>query len=226
MTDGKKTNGATAQEREVAEARERDAAAADAATDRDQAPDNDNAPEAPAGDDRAAEITALEEENAALKERLLRAVAETENLRKRAEREAAEARLYAATAFARDMLTVADNLGRAIAAVPDEMRESADETLKTLLSGVEMTEREMNNVFERHGIQRFDPEGERFDPNFHQAMFEVENPDVPSSTVVQVMQTGYRIGERVLRPAMVGVSKGGPKPAPAKAPETSQDKAE
>lgn len=146
-------------------------------------------------------------EIASLKDRLLRAVAETENLRRRAEREKAEATLYAATGFARDMLSVADNLGRALASVDPKAREN-DPALKSLIDGVEVTQRELHNVFERHGIVHFDPKGEKFDPNFHQAMFELPSADAAPGTVMETIQAGYRIGERVLRPAMVGVAKG------------------
>ena len=150
----------------------------------------------------------LAEENAALKERMLRLAAEMENLRKRTEREVKDARNYAVTGFARDMLAVADNMRRAIEAVPEAERQAAE----TLFQGVEMTERELLNAFERHGVKRLEPQGEKFDPNVHQAMFEVPDPSVPNGTVVQVVQAGYMIADRVLRPAMVGVSKGGPKP--------------
>jgi len=161
-----------------------------------------------------AQIEALAAEAADLKDRLLRAVADAENTRRRAERERDETRRYAVTAFARDVLGVGDNLSRALQSIGDEARESVDATVKTLIEGVEMTQREMYNAFERHGITRIEPAGERFDPNFHQAMFEVENPDVAAGTVIEVVAAGYKIGERVLRPAMVGVSKGGPKGAP------------
>lgn len=151
-------------------------------------------------------LAAAAAEIAGLKDRLLRAVAETENLRRRAEREKAEATLYAATGFARDMLSVADNLGRALESVDPAARET-DPALKGLIDGVEVTQRELHNVFERHGIVRFDPKGERFDPNFHQAMFELPTNDAAPGTVMETIQAGYRIGERVLRPAMVGVAK-------------------
>lgn len=160
--------------------------------------------------DMAPEVDPLAEaeaEVAGLKDRLLRAVAETENLRRRAEREKAEATLYAATGFARDMLSVADNLGRALASIDAEKRATADPALTGLIDGVEVTQRELHNVFERHGIQRFDPKGEKFDPNFHQAMFELPTGDAAPGTVMETIQPGYRIGERVLRPAMVGVAK-------------------
>jgi molecular chaperone GrpE len=160
------------------------------------------------------ERLALQAENTELKDRLLRAMAEAENVRRRGEREKAEATLYAATNFARDLLSVADNLGRALEALPAEAREKADEAVKTLLEGVDLTHRELKNVFERYNIRQVKAKGEKFDPNVHQAMFEVPDPSVPAGTVVQVVQEGFTIGERVLRPALVGVAKGGPKPAP------------
>lgn len=160
------------------------------------------------------EKLALQAENADLKDRLLRSMAEAENVRRRGEREKAEATLYAATNFARDLLSVADNLGRALEALPAEAREKADEAVKTLLAGVDLTHRELKNVFERYNVRQVKAKGEKFDPNVHQAMFEVPDPSVPSGTVVQVVQEGYTIGDRVLRPALVGVAKGGPKAAP------------
>jgi molecular chaperone GrpE len=157
----------------------------------------------------------LQAENASLQDRLLRTAAEMENLRRRMEREKAEATLYAASNFARDMLNVSDNMDRALDAVGPEQRQAADEITTTLLDGVEMVRRELLNIFEKHGIRRLEPTGERFDPNLHQAMFEIPDETTPTGTVMQVVQPGYVIGERVLRPAMVGVSKGGPKPAVA-----------
>lgn len=169
-----------------------------------------------AGEDaRDQAIEALTAENTDLKDRFLRTAAEMENLRRRTERDIRDARSYSIAGFARDMLAVSDDLRRAIEAVPEETRHLADEGLKGLLEGVELTERSMLAALERHGVRQIDPQGQKFDPNFHQAMFEVPNADVPSGTVVQVVQAGYVIGERVLRPAMVGVAKGGPKPAPA-----------
>jgi molecular chaperone GrpE len=156
-------------------------------------------------------VAQLEAEKTDLKEKLLRTLADMENLRRRTEREVADARTYAVTNFARDMLTVADNFQRAIDSVPAEARAGGEPALKALVEGVELTEREMLKTLERYGVKRLDPQGEKFDPNLHQAMFEVPNPDVPNGTVVQVVQTGYVIGERVLRPALVGVAKGGPK---------------
>jgi molecular chaperone GrpE len=162
--------------------------------------------EAPA-DERDAEIIVLKEEAAALKDRLLRMAAEMENLRKRTEREKAEATLYAASNFARDLLSVADNLSRALQALPSDERDSAGEIEKNLIAGVEVTERELLNVFQRHGIRRIEAVGQKFDPNFHQAMFEVPTNEKPPGTVMQELQSGYAVGERCLRPSLVGVSK-------------------
>lgn len=153
----------------------------------------------------------LAAENEELKDRALRLAADMENLRRRTQREVADARSYAVTAFARDMLGVSDNLRRALEAIPADALADGDTGLKALAEGVEMTERTMLATLERHGVKKLEPHGEKFDPNFHQAMFEVPNPEVPNNTVVQVVQSGYSIGDRVLRPAMVGVSKGGPK---------------
>ena len=158
-------------------------------------------------DERDEEIIVLKEEAASLKDRLLRMAAEMENLRKRTEREKAEATLYAATNFARDLLSVADNLGRALQALPEEERERAGEVEKNLIAGVEVIERELLNVFQRHGIRRIEALGQKFDPNFHQAMFEVPTSEKPPGTVMQELQSGYAVGERCLRPSLVGVSK-------------------
>ncbi len=156
-------------------------------------------------------IDALKAENADLRDRFLRLAAEMDNLRRRTDREIKDAKSYAVTGFARDMLSVSDNLRRAIETLPEEARAAADATITALIEGVEMTERGMLSTLERHGVRKIEAEGQKFDPNFHQAMFEVPNPNVPNNTVVQVVQAGYAIGERVLRPAMVGVAKGGPK---------------
>ncbi|MBE7182935.1 MAG: nucleotide exchange factor GrpE [Methylobacterium mesophilicum] len=155
-------------------------------------------------------LVRLMKENEDLKDRALRAAAEMENLRRRTAREIQDARVYAVANFARDMLSVSDNLRRALDAVPAHSNTTDAAGLSALVEGVEMTERTMLSALERHGVKKLEPEGERFDPNFHQAMFEVPNADVAANTVVQVVQPGYRIGERVLRPAMVGVAKGGP----------------
>jgi molecular chaperone GrpE len=158
-------------------------------------------------DPRDAEILALKEEAGRSKDQLLRTLAEMDNLRKRTEREKAEATLYAATNFAREILSVSDNMDRALATAEAEHLKEATEPVKNLVAGVEVTRRELLNVFERHGIKRIDPMGEKFDPHFHQAMFEVPTNDQPPGTVVQVMQAGFKIGDRVLRPALVGVAK-------------------
>jgi molecular chaperone GrpE len=152
---------------------------------------------------------ALAKANADLRDKALRTLAEMENLRKRTAREVADARTYGITGFARDVLGIADNLQRALDAVPAETRESADPMLKALIEGVELTERSLLNALEKNGVKKFDPTGEKFDPNFQQAMYEVPDASVPAGTVVQVVQAGYMIGERVLRPALVGVTKGG-----------------
>ncbi|WLS04007.1 nucleotide exchange factor GrpE [Shinella oryzae] len=155
-------------------------------------------------------LDALRAENADLRDKYLRLAAEMDNLRRRTERDVKDAKSYSVAGFARDMLAVSDNLRRALDAIPADALEN-DASLKALAEGVEMTERSMLGALERHGVRKLDPMGEKFDPNFHQAMFEVPNPDVPNNTVVQVVQAGFTIGERVLRPAMVGVAKGGPK---------------
>ena len=169
--------------------------------------------------------TALDRELADTKDRLLRTLAEMENMRKRTEREVADSRVYGITAFARDILTVADNMHRAMQALDDELRTKADSGVKALLDGVELTERELMNVLEKHGVKRIEPLGQKFDPNRHQAMYEVEDPSVPSGTIVQVVQAGYLLGDRVLRPALVAVAKGGPKPAPGGAEPPVNDNA-
>ncbi|MGI9365091.1 MAG: nucleotide exchange factor GrpE [Rhizobiaceae bacterium] len=153
----------------------------------------------------------LKAENEELKDRTLRTIAEMDNLRKRTAREITDARSYAVANFARDLLGVGDNLQRAIQAVPPEKRESGSDEFKALIEGVELTERELLKALTNAGVSKFNPEGEKFDPNFHQAMFEMPNPQLPNNSVAQVVQEGYKIGERVLRPAMVGVAKGGPK---------------
>jgi molecular chaperone GrpE len=161
-------------------------------------------------DASAGEMARLESEKADLTDRLVRLAAEMDNLRKRTERDVADAHKYAVTKFAGDMLVVADNLRRALAAVPPEKREGASDELKALIDGVEVTEREMDRLLERNGIKRIAAKGEKFDPHRHQAMFEVPNADTPPGTVAEVVQEGYQINDRVLRAALVGVSKGGP----------------
>ncbi len=156
-------------------------------------------------------VEAIRAENNELRDRFLRLAAEQDNLRRRTEREVKDAKSYAVTGFARDMLAVSDNLRRAIDAIPEDARTAAEAGLAALIEGVEMTERAMLTTLERHGVRKIEPVGEKFDPNFHQAMFEIPNTTVPNNTVVQVVQPGYTIGDRVLRPAMVGVAKGGQK---------------
>jgi molecular chaperone GrpE len=159
-------------------------------------------------------VEMLTREVAESRDKMLRTLAEMENLRKRTSREVADARTYGITGFARDVLEIADNLQRALDAVPAEARAAADPGLKALIEGVELTERSLLNALEKHGVRKLDPVGEKFDPNFHQAMYEVPDASVPAGTVVQVVQAGYLISERVLRPALVAVSKGGAKAAP------------
>lgn len=177
------------------------------------------APEATTQPDAPAPVvpkpsTSLDRELADMKDRLLRALADMENMRKRTEREVADARVYGISNFARDIIGVADNMHRAMQALDDELRTKADEATKSLLEGVELTERELMNTLEKHGVKRVEPMGQKFDPNKHQAMYEVEDASVPSGSVVQVMQGGYMIGDRMLRPALVAVSKGGAKATP------------
>ena len=173
-------------------------------------------------DEGADPVAAMQAENDELKDQVLRLAAEMENLRRRTARDVADARSYSVANFARDMLQVSDNLNRALQAIPEGAREK-DTGLNALAEGVEMTERAMMAALERNGVKKIEPEGQKFDPNFHQAMFEIPNTDVPNNTVQQVVQAGYVIGDRVLRPAMVGVSKGGPKEATAKT-EPQNDK--
>ncbi|MEZ5787434.1 MAG: nucleotide exchange factor GrpE [Xanthobacteraceae bacterium] len=166
---------------------------------------------------------ALVKEVAELKDRLLRTLAEMENLRRRTEREVADSRAYGISSFARDLLGVGDNLRRALEAIGPEARETLAPPMTAFVEGVELTERELLKVLEKHGVRRFDPLGEKFDPNIHQAMFEVPDPSKPAGTVVQVVQAGFMIGERVLRPALVGVAKGGPKSTSSEGQEERQD---
>lgn len=156
------------------------------------------------------QIEELHADKQDLSDKLVRVMADMENLRRRKDREIEDKGKYAVSKFATDILSIADNIQRAIESVPAEAIEE-DEALKSLIEGVQMTDREFLNVVERHGISRLDPVGQPFDPNMHQAMFEVEDKEKPSGTVVQVIQAGYLIEERTLRPAMVGISKGGPK---------------
>lgn len=182
------------------------------------AEDNGTAPEeAGVAAEKAAaggsDAVALQAEVADLKDRLVRTLAEMENLRKRTAREIVDSRQYAITSFARDMLVVADNLKRAIAAVPAELRSGENKAVSAFIEGVEVTERGLEQSLAKHGVKTIEAKGEKFNPDFHQAMYEVETADVPAGAVAEVVQTGYVIGDRVLRPAMVAVAK-----APAKAP--------
>jgi molecular chaperone GrpE len=154
-----------------------------------------------------ARLAAAEAELADTKERLLRALAETENVRRRFQREREDTRKYAIAGFAKDLLSAADNLRRALDAMPEA--EAVDPRTRSLLDGVAATERELLAAFERHGLRRIDPAGEKFDHNFHQAIFEAEREGVPAGTVVEVLQPGYVLHDRLVRPAMVGVAKGG-----------------
>ncbi len=171
-----------------------------------------------AGTEVVTDLETLLAENADMRDKLLRTMAEMENLRRRTEREKSDTARYAISNFARDVLTIGDNLHRAVEHVPADAA-AKDPALKSFLEGVELTERELLNMMERHGVTRIEPLGQRFDPNQQQAMYEVPTTEVPEGTVVDVMQAGYTIGDRVLRPALVAVSKGGAKPAPQKKPE-------
>jgi molecular chaperone GrpE len=153
----------------------------------------------------------LNAENTALKDRVLRTMADMENMRRRTEKEVADAKQYGVANFAREMLSVVDNLRRAVTSVPAEEATNASGALKTLVEGVELTERDFLSRLARFGVKPLDPEGKKFDPNMHEALFEIPNETVPTGTVLQVVETGYSIGDRVLRPAKVGVSRGGPK---------------
>jgi molecular chaperone GrpE len=164
-------------------------------------------------DPEAGSVEELAKEAAESRDKMLRTLADMENLRKRTTKEVADARIYGIQNFARDVLDIADNLQRALDAVPPDTRATADPGLKALIEGVELTERSLLNTLEKNGVKKFDPSGEKFDPNFQQAMYEVPDSSVPAGTVVQVVQAGYTIGERMLRPALVAVSKGGAKAA-------------
>jgi molecular chaperone GrpE len=182
-----------------------------AANGNDAATTADNEPALP-------DATALAKEVADYKDKLLRSLADMENLRRRTDREVADARTYGVSSLARDIAGVADNMRRALAAF-GESAAVIEGPVKALVEGVELIERELLKVLEKHGVKKFDPQqGVKFDPNLHQAIFEVPDANVASGSIAQVIQPGYMIGERVLRPAMVGVSKGGPKTAPPEQP--------
>jgi molecular chaperone GrpE len=184
----------------------------------DTASTGDNQPNQPTPPDSAA----VAKEVAEAKDKLLRALAEMENLRRRTEREVTDARVYGVTGLARDLIGVADDLRRALDAA-EQSAAIVDGPAKALCEGVELIERQLLKVLEKHGIRMFDPQGAKFDPNVHQALFEVPDANIPAGSVVQVIQPGFMIGERVLRPAMVGVSKGGPKTAPAESQGSSDE---
>lgn len=184
-------------------------------TQNDQTPEHDPAQQA-APETAAAEtgepdpfkvLEALKDENAGLKDRLLRAMADVENMRRRAEKDLADTRIYAVASFAREMVGVADNLRRALESVTEEARAGA----ASLVEGVELTERDLLSRLGRFQVKQLEPKGQKFDPNFHEALFEIPDETVPAGTVLQVVEQGFAIGERVLRPAKVGVSRGGPK---------------
>jgi molecular chaperone GrpE len=198
------------------------------AADEPQAPDA-QPEQAPQSEEAkiAALVETLARENAETKDKLLRTLAEMENLRRRTERDVHDARQYGIQGFARDVLAVADNMERALQALDVELRETANAGVKALLDGVELTERELIKVLEKHGVRKFEPrKGDRFDPNLHQAMYEVPDPSAPAGTVAQVIQPGYMIGERMLRPALVGVAKGGPKLEPKSEAAPANDNAD
>ena len=163
--------------------------------------------ENPTAPEQADAIAEAKREATEFKDKLLRTLAEMENLRKRTEREVLDARLYGIAGFARDVLAVADNMHRALETIGPELRESTDAKVRALIEGVELTERELLKTLEKNGVKKFSPKGEKFDPNLHQAMYEVPTSDLPPGQVAEVIQAGYMIGERVLRPAMVAVSK-------------------
>lgn len=164
-----------------------------------------SAPPSPPPEER---VAALEAEVAALKDQALRAMAEAENVRRRAQRDKEDASKYAVSGFARDLLAVSDNLRRALEAAPAELQET-NEVLKSLAVGIEATERQLLAAFDRHGVKKLQAVGQPFDPNFHQVMFEIENTGKPAGTVVQELQAGYVLNGRLLREAMVGVAKAG-----------------
>ena len=178
----------------------------------DTAAPEDAAPGTPApdGPDPFAVLEALKAENETLKDKVLRTMAEMENMRRRTDKEVADAKIYGIANFAREMLTVADNLHRAAGSVAADVRDG-NEAVKTLAEGIELTERDFESRLARFNVKPLEPEGKKFDPNMHEALFEVPDDTVAAGTVLQVVERGYAIGERVLRPAKVGVSRGGPR---------------
>ena len=186
-------------------------------------PTADGAPIAAAGSDER--TAALAAEVSDLKDKLLRTLADQENLRRRTEREVSDSRQYAVTSFAREILTVGDNLRRAIQAVPPEAR-AIDPALSTLMDGVDATERGLEQTLAKFGVRQISPQGQKFDPGFHQAMYEVETPNSPPGTITDVIQAGYVIGERVLRPALVALAKAPRPPANDNPPSGESEPAE
>jgi len=178
-------------------------------------------PKAEKPEEPETDVEKYQAEIKALNDKVLRAMAEMENTRRRAEREVQDTRAYSITGFAREMLTVQDNLRRALTQLPEEMKSAPEYT--AFVEGVEVTERELLNIFDRHGIKLVSPKGEEYDHNLHQAMFEVETDDAKPGTVVQVVQEGYVIRDRLLRPAMVGIAKA---PSSEKKPEEAEKEKE
>lgn len=170
----------------------------------------------------AADSARLQAEVADLKDRLLRTLAELENVNRRRRIEVADAGTYAVTSFAREVLAIGDNLQRTIEALPREGADAESPVVKSLVEGVAVTAREFLKILGKFNVRRLEPLGERFDPNFHQAMYEVPTPNVPNGTIVEVHQAGYAIGDRTLRPALVGIAKGGPKTTPAPSDATPE----
>jgi molecular chaperone GrpE len=209
MTDKKKTGDDA--DRETAETARAEADAAAAAATEETLADTDQDGDA-ADDDFSPEdhIAELEAELAKAKDQMLRALAEAENTRRRADRDRQEAAKYGAVGLARDLLSVSDNLRRALQALPEDARDG-DGWAKDLITGVELIEREFLDAFAKQGVVKIEPLGEAFDHNLHQAMFELDDPEKPAGTVVQLLQPGYRLHDRLLRAAMVGLSKGGQK---------------
>lgn len=169
------------------------------------------APEGEAAPDPFKVLEALQRENAELKDKTLRTLAEMENLRRRTEREVSDAKIYGVASFARDMLTFLDNLHRALASIPPEAREAADPALRSFVEGIEVTERDFVSRLARFGVKTMEPLGKKFDPNMQEALFEIPDDSVAPGTVLQVVEQGFSIGDRVLRPAKVGISRGGAK---------------
>lgn len=235
MQSQEKTDKPAEEEQAETEAAATEETAAETGQEAEQAADPAAQPETPAdavGDEGAPEDAGseLEAELAETKDKLLRALAETENVRRRASRDVENASKRAIAGFAREMVVVADNLSRALDAV-DKDKAVEDGAVKSLIEGVEMTAREMQNAFTRNGIKKMDPLGEKFDPQLHEAMFEYEDASKPAGSVGQVMEVGYALYDQPLRPAKVGVTKGGEKQGPAPTPsqqtldEASSEKA-